>query len=187
MKKHLQRLLSVLTIGLILLLIHTVAVATEPATPGTKSNDKILSEYAYTNMGKTVQDDTAQTTTAPDTATTTIEKADKLTADMNFMREKHKFWAVIFLLVGMIFSLFCVLHFVRKTSHNADDIVHASGLVLLIFGTIILVVTVDVDQQLTAAMGILGAIAGYLFGSLSRGKGVGGPEVPPKVPPEVPK
>ena len=182
MKKHLQRLLSVLTIGLILLLIHTVAVATEPANPGTKSNDKILSEYAYTNMGKTVQDDTAQTTTAPDTATNTLEKADKLTADMNFMREKHKFWAVISLLVGMILSLYCILHFVMKTHYKADDIIHASGLVLLIFGTIILVVMVDVDQQLTAAMGILGAIAGYLFGSLSRGK-----EENPKGTPEVPK
>jgi hypothetical protein len=180
MKKHLQRLLYVLTIGLILLFFHTVVLATDPANPGTKSNDKILSEYSYTNMGKTVQGDVAQTT-APDTANTIIEKADKFTADMNFMRETHKFWAVIFLLVGTMFSLFCVLYFVKKTSHNADDIVHASGLVLLIFGTIILVIMVEVDQQLTAAMGILGAIAGYLFGSIRRSKEEnheGAPQVP---------
>jgi hypothetical protein len=170
MKKTLQILFSVLTIGLILLFFHTVATATELATSDMENNNKILSEYAFKNIEKAVQSDAAQTTTSPDKATTTIQKADKLTADMILIREKHKFWAVGFLLVGMMISLFCVLYFVMKTHHCADDIVHASGLVLLIFGTIILVIMLEVDQQLTAAMGILGAIAGYLFGSLRRGE-----------------
>lgn len=182
MKNHLQRLLSVVTIGMILLFLNTIAVATETVATDMKRNDNILNKYTYTNMEKAIQGDASQTAKAPDTATNTLEKADKLVAGNNLVREKYKFMAVGFLLAGMMVSLCCVLYFIRKTRHSADDIVHASGLVLLIFGTIVLVVMVDADQQLTAAMGILGAIAGYLFGSLRRGEK---PEVP--VPPEVPK
>ena len=42
------------------------------------------------------------------------------------------------------------------------------GLVTVIFGAILLAMVVDTDQALTAPMGILGAIAGYLFGSAQR-------------------
>jgi hypothetical protein len=169
MKKYSQKLLSILTIGLILLFFHNVSVATEPAAD-MKSNEKILSEYAFPNIEKTVQGDAPQTTTAPEKKTTTVENADKLAVDNNIVLGKYKLLAACFLLLGMMVSLFCILYFVMKTRHSADDIVHASALVLLIFGTIILVVIVNADQQLTAAIGILGAIAGYLFGSLKRGK-----------------
>ena len=169
MKKHLLRLLSILTIGLILLFLHTIAIATETTTTE-KSIEQMSSEYSYPNVEKAIQGDAAQTTTAPDKATNTLEKADKLVAGNILARGENKLLAAGFLLMGMICSLYCVLYFIRKTRHGADDIVHASGLVLLIFGTIILVVIVNVEQQLTAAMGILGAIAGYLFGSLNRGK-----------------
>ena len=47
--------------------------------------------------------------------------------------------------------------------------VNGSGLVLVIFATVLVVVLAKVDQQLTAATGILGAIAGYLFGKATKG------------------
>ena len=131
MKKHLQRFLSVLTIGLILLLIYTVAVATEPAASATKSNDNILSEYSYANIEKTVQGDTAQTTTL-EKATTTVANADKNAVDNNTVLGKYKLLVACSLLAGMLVSLLCVLCFVKRTHHSADDIVHASALVLLI-------------------------------------------------------
>jgi hypothetical protein len=173
MKNNLQRLLSVLTIGLILLFFQIVSVATGPATPDTKSTDKILSEYAFPNIDKTVQGDATQTTTALEKATNTVANADQSAVDNNTALGKYKLLVACSLLIGMLISLVCVLYFVMRTTTppSADDIVHASALVLLIFGTIILVVIVNADQQLTAAIGILGAIAGYLFGSLKRGKG----------------
>ena len=45
---------------------------------------------------------------------------------------------------------------------------NATGLVYIIFGTIILVLIATTEQQLTAAIGILGTVAGYLFGTLHR-------------------
>jgi hypothetical protein len=41
-------------------------------------------------------------------------------------------------------------------------------LVLVIYATILVVVIARAEQQLTAAIGVLGAIIGYLFGSAAR-------------------
>ena len=80
---------------------------------------------------------------------------------------KEKLYVII--LSGLLVSsLIIILLFVYKTTHTARDIVNASGLVVIIFGTIFLVILVDTDEQLTGGIGILGAIAGYLFGTLQR-------------------
>jgi len=46
--------------------------------------------------------------------------------------------------------------------------VNAIGLVLVIEGTMFITVSALTSEQLTAPIGILGAIAGYLFGSAKR-------------------
>lgn len=51
--------------------------------------------------------------------------------------------------------------------------VNASGLVLVVYATVLVVMIGKTDQQLMAAIGILGAIAGYLFGTATKG-GAGG-------------
>lgn len=43
----------------------------------------------------------------------------------------------------------------------------ATGLILVPFSTIILVLVAGSQEQITAAIGALGAIAGYLFGAAS--------------------
>jgi hypothetical protein len=40
--------------------------------------------------------------------------------------------------------------------------------VLVVYATILVVMIGKTDQQLTAAIGILGAIAGYLFGAATK-------------------
>ena len=55
--------------------------------------------------------------------------------------------------------------------HQAKDIVTVVGLVSVIFGAILLVLVVDTSDALTAPMGILGAIAGYLFGRSQKAEG----------------
>jgi len=64
------------------------------------------------------------------------------------------------------FSLLVSMLLLYRTSpHRARDIVNLAGLISVIFGTILLVLVVDTTEALTAPMGILGAIAGYLFGT----------------------
>ena len=84
------------------------------------------------------------------------------------MREQiHNELIYIILLCALsIISTIIVLWFMRNRKHDAKDIVNAAGLNLIIIGTIILVLVVDTSEQLTAAIGILGAIAGYLFRSM---------------------
>lgn len=64
-----------------------------------------------------------------------------------------------------VICLLIVLAFIKMTPQEANkSVVRASGLILITYGTIMLVIIIVDQRQLTAAMGILGAIAGYLFG-----------------------
>ncbi len=89
---------------------------------------------------------------------------------------------VVIIAVLYIFSLIIITILIINTPrHHARDIVTTIGLVTVIFGAILLAMVVDTDQALTAPMGILGAIAGYLFGSAQR------KEDPKENPKEEPK
>ena len=89
---------------------------------------------------------------------------------------------IILLCLLSVTTTTIILLFMRTRRHDAKDIVNAAGLNLIIIGTIILVLVVDTSEQLTAAIGVLGAIAGYLFRSMQdEPKGEGAvPDVPGK-------
>lgn len=72
--------------------------------------------------------------------------------------------------VGLL-SLLLVLAFLKSKGTAPETMVTGSGLVLVIFATVLIVILVKRDEQLTAATGILGAIAGYLFGKATKGSG----------------
>ncbi len=105
-------------------------------------------------------------------------EVDKLDHEYRMARQKNKITESL-LLVGIAsLAIVVVLFFITKTSGqtSAEDIIHASGLVLIIFATILVVAIADTDQQLTASMGVLGAIAGYLFGRMSASGSVSRPQ-----------
>lgn len=68
-----------------------------------------------------------------------------------------------------ILSLLLVLAFLKSRGTAPETMVTGSGLVLVVFATVLIVILVKRDEQLTAATGILGAIAGYLFGKAAKG------------------
>lgn len=65
----------------------------------------------------------------------------------------------------LLIVLIC-LH--KKASCSGENIVNAVGLILVVEGTMFVAVSAVTSEQLTAPIGILGAIAGYLFGSTQR-------------------
>jgi hypothetical protein len=86
-----------------------------------------------------------------------------------WLQEQNKRTELIGLVVAMIVALLIMLFFIRTNAdHTADELVRASGLVLVIFGTLFMAVYASTADQLTAPIGILGAIVGYLFGSAQR-------------------
>jgi hypothetical protein len=68
-----------------------------------------------------------------------------------------------------LLSLFLLLWYLKSREATPETMVNGSGLVLVIFATVLVVILAKADQQLTAATGILGAIAGYLFGKATKG------------------
>ncbi len=92
-------------------------------------------------------------------------------ATVNPTQIENEFYYVIILALLCLFSLSIVLMFLTRLKQDVQprDVVNGAGLILIVFGTIILVLIVDTSEQLTAAIGILGAIAGYLFRSSQEG------------------
>ena len=94
--------------------------------------------------------------------------SDEMAHKLRMLQENNKVPEVIALCLLAFVSLVAVLFFLtRKPDANTGtNIVHATGLIFIVIGTIALVIMAQTEQQLTAAVGILGAIAGYLFGSM---------------------
>jgi len=153
MKIYGQTFAMVAVIGVILL------VALSPAMAG-KSPDPVVSQMLdQFDYGKQQRDTVGASTNT---------SVDKLGKDIIINRLDKNFLTICLLIAAMLVSQFTLLYFINRTKPSADEIFHASGLVLIIFGTILVVILVETDQQLTAPIGILGAIAGYLFGRLSQ-------------------
>jgi len=102
-------------------------------------------------------------------ADTVLSNADKLTHEFKVLQENNKYNECIVLTIGVVLSLLVVLYFVTRGRHTTTQIVHASGLVLIVFGTIYVIILSDSDAHITGTMGVLGAMAGYLFGSMGKG------------------
>ncbi len=147
-----------------------------PATMGSALAG-ITENYDYSSAvlqsassaGKKAVNVTAQvdpTITQPyDTNNTTLQYHE-----WKMLLERNRLIYCVVLSLTAVSSLAIMLWFLTKSKHSAENIVSASGLVFIIFGTIILVILASADAQLTAAIGVMGAIAGYLFGSIQRGR-----------------
>ncbi len=89
----------------------------------------------------------------------------KLKNDQIMIDKRYGFWAIATVSSLLILTLLASLIILRGRKAHIDDIIHLIGLITIVYGTILLVLVSKTDQQITAAIGILGAIAGYLFGS----------------------
>lgn len=106
---------------------------------------------------------------------------DRLKHEHSMTKEKYRLYLCFLLVIAALGSLWIVLRSLGKTcsgaermSCAADRSMHASALVFIIFGTLLLTIIVDKGEQITAAIGVLGAVAGYLFGSARRDPQVSG-------------
>jgi len=104
-------------------------------------------------------------------APSAMPEAEQYYHDLRLEQERNKLIEVVILCLLTLISLVIVLSFLAKSpGYSSSDMVNATGLIFIISGTIILVIMADTEQQLTAAMGILGAVAGYLFGTMRKGE-----------------
>ncbi len=106
------------------------------------------------------------------------ERADELATEVQKKRDLYRFIEIIGIIVLGMVALYTVLHFTLKADQarrerdpdapglTPQDVLNVAGLILIIFGTLLVVMVADAEVQLTAAVGILGALAGYLFRGL---------------------
>ena len=143
----------------------------------------VASDYPASARAPTQSAASAQPTAPlPASAPAPASTADRLTHEFRMRAEDDKLYEITILSALALLSLFIVLRFITRkpgTNYSATDIVNATGLIFIIFGTILLVIMADTDQQLTAAIGILGAVAGYIFGAIKQ-KVVASPDEPDK-------
>lgn len=91
---------------------------------------------------------------------------------LRMKQEDVELYECVLLSALALISLLIVLRYMKnETRFTASHVVNAAGLIFIIFGTILLVIMAATEQQLTAAMGILGGVAGYLFGTLRKDEG----------------
>jgi len=94
--------------------------------------------------------------------------ADRMSLEYRIAQQRYRFYEVVLLSIVAVVTLLVVLSFMRDNPKcQPRDMVNTTGLILVIFSTIIVILLADVEVQLTAAMGVLGGIAGYLFGTIN--------------------
>ncbi len=130
-----------------------------------RSEDDPAKVYSYENAIAQTQQE------RPGDVVSTAKTADQLAVDVRKHEKTTAFYEIVVISLIAFISLVSVLRFlVRTPNHSASDLVHATGLIFIVYGTVFLSMTATTDQQLTAPMGILGAVAGYLFGQLKKGE-----------------
>lgn len=174
MNRALQALLVVLT---------TFAVSGSVVAQDERAST-VRTEFSYDEVAQPEADPSASDTSpqpaanAVSTAAPTHDDLDevRLTHEFRMSQQKDKLHFAILLAVTALIAHIVVLWFLprsdkRSTHFVGTSVVSATGLIYIVFGTIILVVIATTEAQLTAAMGILGAVAGYLFGRMRRDEG----------------
>jgi len=141
MKTVLQKILLLITL---MMFLGTAVYAGEDS--GNQVNE-IMDKFAYSKT-KLQQKPTVDTTAEV--------LAMQIKANIQFVQITAALYA---------FALIIIIVFMWDKKHQSKDIVTMVGMVSVIFGAILLVLMVGGTDQLTAPMGILGAIAGYLFGA----------------------
>ena len=95
-----------------------------------------------------------------------VRENNRLIAAREMLTEilRYVFLGVLVYFVPKIISLLLE----HSNFRSAADTVTIAGIVLIIFAIVSVVIVVDDDKQLTTSIGVLGTIAGYLFGTVGR-------------------
>ncbi|NVM24756.1 MAG: hypothetical protein HWN70_02405 [Desulfobacterales bacterium] len=154
------------SINAILFSICVLFLLLPPDIPGQTRPEDLMGGEFVTPTKTTIQENEPQGEERLKAQIITLKK------ELLAQESKYSFYAVIAICVLSLITLLLTLLFLNRSqfSASANDIVNAIGLIIIVFGTIILVLVSETEQQITAAIGILGAIAGYLFGTMQLGR-----------------
>jgi hypothetical protein len=120
-------------------------------------------KYAFPNLSEFEREQVGQEALMEENG----YNSNQLMYDFRAKQETFRLYQVILLAAMSLCALAIVLKYMKDSKTcQARDMLNGTGLVLVIFSTVLVIIIADVEIQLTAAMGVLGGIAGYLFGTL---------------------
>jgi len=134
----------------------------KPKTPETNRPFN-ADKYVFSNLSEFEQEQVGQEAVVEGNG----NNSNQLMYDFRAKQETFRLYQVILLAAMSLCALAIVLKYMKDSKTcQARDMLNGTGLVLVIFSTVLVIIIADVEIQLTAAMGVLGGIAGYLFGTL---------------------
>lgn len=150
---------------------NTIESAADSRQTAMNGQSLDLDKYDYSKISEQDQNQILHDVASEDFQS----NSNQLVYDFRAKQEAIRFYEVILLAVMSLFALAIVLKYMKDSKTcQARDMLNGTGLVLVIFATVLVIIIANVEIQLTAAMGVLGGIAGYLFGTLRSSQGTGG-------------
>jgi hypothetical protein len=141
------------------------AGAAHGQTPPGAADSKVQELLMEAKTTSPVQGSAQQPAPPPSEQAAREERAHELRMEQE--RNKRFFVPIVSLMAVLALVIVNYL-LITRGNGTGPQVVNATALILIVFTTLLVVVIADTDQQLTAAVGILGAVAGYLFGSARR-------------------
>jgi hypothetical protein len=157
MKRH--SLAPRLALAALIGLSHGTVLAQTASDPVAEAER--LASVSYDNAQQATE---SAASAAPTPTPTLTEEEAKRYHEFRMTQQHDKLLFAALLGVTALLAHLVVLRNLPHTDNSSTNIVSATGLIYIVFGTIILVVIASTEAQLTASMGIMGAVAGYLFG-----------------------
>jgi hypothetical protein len=151
-----------MTVGAALVALSLLSTAIAAGTAGDPA--ELANAYDYANVAETSDTSTGA---AGDAASTAPQTTDYY--HFRMLQQKNSAIFAVALVLTAVVAHIATLFFLFRIRARASSMVSATGLIYVVFGTILVVVIANTEQQLTAAVGILGAVAGYLFGKTRGG------------------
>lgn len=130
--------------------------------------ESFVNEFAYESIQQKQKNNNEEGIQIQEARLAAEERLKKLDHEFRMTEEKNRLIGIGIVSIAEIISLYTVLFFIKRTPAAVNSIVNASGLVFIIFGTIFVVRFTEAEAQLTPAIGIIGAVAGYLFGAFKK-------------------
>lgn len=153
-----KRLNSLLIISFMLLTFPSTILCAE----------SIVSEFSYEKVQQAQKDISDKEQHFRELRLLAEKGLKELDHEFRMKEETNRLVGIGMVSIAEIISLYIVLFFMKRNPSASNYIVNASGLVFIIFGTIFVVRFTEAEAQFTPAIGIIGAVAGYLFGSLRK-------------------
>jgi len=132
----------------------------------------ILVVFSYSQVGDILsdleyqEDDLVEQMVAEATPTATTYYPPPIISRASHLSESYyRLYLVIGILITSILFMWIVTRVISKSpDYKSSDLVTASGLILVVQGTLFVVIAAVSTEALTAAIGLLGGVGGYLFG-----------------------